>query len=347
MYKKLIAMIMVCAMLVSISPAVAAEDAPVKPSVEEILNDYHQKAFESQNSEKLGTATTNTNRSGAKTLEQETVDTLNAAGYEAYNVTASNYDTLEAQLNTDFASLGLDPDCSYIVVISGEESENTNGARGYGDNLITPSPWPDDGGDGNLFSYTYEGTTYTMRYLTITADDDPAYAKADFYNCLHSNALDNIENSLNAIIFVSADYILNTFAPIYLGTIASICGLSLVDFGTASHSTLILNGGASWTRTYTQVWNGYYESWANGSCVEYVETLSFVSGMYYDRTLNRMKSVPNDESEATLYSEHYYDMTWRKEEAAKSYYHATTYDVVGPVKFKYNGNDVITLLENF
>ena len=71
--KKLIALLTVFAMLVPFVPAVAANDTPARP----------------------------------------TVETLNEAGYEAYNVTADNYDTLEDQLQTDFAEMGLDPNGSY------------------------------------------------------------------------------------------------------------------------------------------------------------------------------------------------------------------------------------------
>ena len=311
--------------------------------MEEILSNYHKKAFQAENADKLGTASAQSRGSASseKSLEQETVEELTAAGYEAYHVTASNYDALEDTLKTDFSSMGLDPNGSYIVVITGDNSNNNN-ARGYGDNLISPTPGPTEG--GAYFTYTYQGVEYRMRYLTITAEDHPAYAKADHYDCLHSKSLDQIENCLNAVISVAADYI---SSPLHLGTIASICGLSLVDFGTVSNSTLSMYGGASWTRIYTQVWSEYDESWFFGSSVEYVQTYTFMTGMYYDSTTNRMESVPGDESRTTIYSEHYYDMTWRKEQAAKSYFHAITYDIVGSVKFKYNGRNVITLSENF
>ena len=92
MYKKMIAIFLSCVMLVSISPAVAAEDAPAKPTIEEILSEYHQKAFDAQIIGEVQTAAANSRHSGSysKTLEEETVDTLNAAGYEAYNITADN-----------------------------------------------------------------------------------------------------------------------------------------------------------------------------------------------------------------------------------------------------------------
>jgi hypothetical protein len=88
-------------MLVTSSPVLAAGNTPAKPTVEEILNEYQQKAFEAESAETTDNTTTYSNRSSTRTLEQETVDALNAAGYEAYNVTPSNYHTLEAKINTE------------------------------------------------------------------------------------------------------------------------------------------------------------------------------------------------------------------------------------------------------
>lgn len=122
MKRKLIAFALVFAMLVSLSLAVAADAVSEPPTIEEILNEYHLKAFDSQTQGDTDTASTWSRRgSNAKTLEQETVDTLTDAGYEAYNVTTDNFEYLEAELNTDFAGMGLDPNGSYIVVIHGEE----------------------------------------------------------------------------------------------------------------------------------------------------------------------------------------------------------------------------------
>ena len=71
------------------------------PTIEEILNDYHSKAFEAQTAqEEAGTYSRSASGTG-KTLEQETVEELTAAGYEAYNVTGDNFDSLEDSLQTD------------------------------------------------------------------------------------------------------------------------------------------------------------------------------------------------------------------------------------------------------
>ena len=45
MLKKSISMMLIFAMLVPVSSAVAADNDPVTPTIEEILNEYHEKAF--------------------------------------------------------------------------------------------------------------------------------------------------------------------------------------------------------------------------------------------------------------------------------------------------------------
>ena len=118
--KKIISLILICCMVMPMICASAADMPEAQPTIEEILNSYHQKAFEAQAAETRSGASTWSSRSG-KTLEEETVDELTAAGYEAYNVTSENYEALEEALQTDFASMGIDPEGSYIIVISGEE----------------------------------------------------------------------------------------------------------------------------------------------------------------------------------------------------------------------------------
>ena len=343
MNKKLIALILSCVMLVSASPAVAAEDTSVKPTIEEILNDYHQKAFDAQSAEDAGHATTYSNRSGGKTLEQETVDTLNAAGYEAYNVTASNYYALEAELNTDFASIGLNPNSSYVIVISGEDSDNSNNTWAYGDNLITPTPDPTEAA---YFEYTYNGTVYRMRYVTITANDDPMYGKvssADLLN--HFNAHELLEDGLNATVYAMADY-LGGCIPI--GTIASLCGIQVFDFDMPSFQTLSMVATTNWTRRYIQVWDDYLGSWSFGASVEYVNVRSYMSGDYYDPALNRYVSFDKNEITDTRYSDHYNDHTWWCEQAVLGFHSMdSVIDMTGTVRYYYDGNEVITHREDF
>lgn len=48
MLKKIISTMLIFAMLVPVSSAVAADNDPVTPTIEEILNEYHEKAIEKE-----------------------------------------------------------------------------------------------------------------------------------------------------------------------------------------------------------------------------------------------------------------------------------------------------------
>lgn len=143
-------------LLVSLPPAVAADESSIVPTVEEILSDYHEKAFEAEMQSEAGAYSARSHGGSAKSLEQETVDILTDAGYEAYNVTADNFATMERNLNTDFDSMGMNPNGNYIIVISGDDAYaavNPNTRSGS-----APGYESGSGNEGaSQFEYTYNG----------------------------------------------------------------------------------------------------------------------------------------------------------------------------------------------
>lgn len=322
-------------MLVSASPAVAAEDTPVKPTIEEILNDYHQKAFEARSAEDAGETTTYSNRSSSKTLEQETVDTLNAAGYEAYNVTASNYDVLEAELNTDFASIGLSPNSSYVIVISGEDTNNAKNARKPGDNLITPTPDPLQGSD-TLFMHTYEGETYTMRYLTITANDTTAtsaYTASGISSLINNNTLPYQSIILDCAIVVYSIFDVDVS---FVSTVSN--WLDELHHGPEIYSTGLQNsylcGEIAWVRTFTQVYDYYEEEWVSAYSVEYANITSSLVTNIYNPDTNFFEPHETQYKYSTKHSPEYNNTTLRKDQAAYCYEHyLLEYDTTGSIVF--------------
>ena len=58
MLKKIISLLVIFAMLVPFSSAVAADEPTSQPTIEEILNEYHQKAFEAKTANDNGDAST-------------------------------------------------------------------------------------------------------------------------------------------------------------------------------------------------------------------------------------------------------------------------------------------------
>lgn len=341
MLKKLISLCLIFAMVMAISPAVMAEEEAPRPTVEEILSEYHQKAFAAEYAEANDTVSTYALRSGSsgKTLEEETVETLNAAGYEAYNVTSANYKELETQLHTDFAEMGLDPNSSYIITIGGEDPQNTSSTFSYGDNLITPTLPPDVGGSTGNFTFTYGGTEYIMRYVTVTSADNTEYRKSSDYDMLANYS----DTFLDRLFSTAAETYLDALCKyVPLGTVLSILGIP--DYASTyrtKESSLSYFACTTWTRSYIQVWNSFYGDWTNASCAEYVEMKSKLSGYVYNVSTGSYVDVDDKQITKTEYSADYYNYEQRKIDAVIGYVgKSVECDVVGSVTY-YHGSTVV------
>ncbi len=330
--KKIICLLLtaVLALLVFAPSAVSAASAKQstqEKSIESILYDFHTKSQLAQNSKNTTYSITENN--GDK-IRQETVETLQDAGYEAYNVTKDNFEQVEEILATDLHAIGLDENSSYIIVLSGEHPDGVSTRDAY------------DGTPGSAFTYKYNGTTYALRYMTVTAADIPAYGEASDVDLLASSSQTVINNCLNTAI---SAYISSVSAP--FGTVASILGLDISNFAPAKQATLRLNAATNWTRIFTQVLDPSDSSWIYGSCVESALASCFISGYYYKASTNQYTKISSDEKKTIKYSEHYFDLTWRKETAIESIFSITTYDTVGPVKYTYGGSVKITHSLNY
>lgn len=259
-------------------------------------------------------------------IQTDTVKLLNNAGYYAYDVNPDTFETVETSLKTDLEAAGLNPEYSYIILVEGENDNLASRSA------VSPS-----------FSHTYNGNTYTLRWFTVYASDDPLMGKASDVNVLSSTSQTIIKNCLDAAISTYISSVSKT-----LGTVASICGLSISNFAPAQTATMRLNGATNWTRRYTQVWSDYDSAWANGCCVEEVTAYSFMSGSYYDASTNRYASVPENKKYDTRYSSKFNNDQWRKNYAVIGYLNSwTQWDSVGDVAYKYNGSTKITHRHNF
>lgn len=259
-----------------------------------------------------------------------TCELLEDAGVQSYVVESGNYEVIQEQLGVDFQDLGLRPEYTYLV-IDGDMGADHKGIQPYSS-------------ESSAFSYTYNGKTYSLKYLTITAADDPAYEKADDADLLTSSSQELINNCLNTAIITYISSV--SYA---MGTVASICGLDISDFASGHSATLRLNGGANWNRVFTLVYSSADGGWMRGSSVEWVDTYSYMSGIYYDASTNRMESVERNEKRATRYSEYFSDYDWRKRNAVIYVINANgcNYDEVGSVSFYYGNSKKITLREDF
>lgn len=341
MKKRMIALFLTLAMLVSLAPAVVANDTIPRPTVEEILNEYHEKAFEAEIAGETSAATYSP-RSGSpeKTLEQETVDTLNAAGYEAYNVTAENYEAIEAQLQTDFDDMGLDPDGSYIIAISGNDTGN-NTASGAGTRAAEPAP---DGGGNGPFNYYYNGKTYKMRYITITANENSQLGRTNTIDLFTDHSGDELWDLLNTpITFIGCvcNYLgISSFTSLNY----SLLSVFQPNVNIAPNQTVSLSytGATNWTVRYTQVYDSQENSWRLCGSIEKVTMRYSTTLSYYDRSTDQYEFEINSGTAGTLYSNYYYNGTAIMDQAAIAFENNSRYlNTITSVDYTYNNNVVL------
>ncbi len=301
-----------------------------KITVDEILRDYHSQLFlaEINKDQDSGKRLLTTH----KEIKSQTLKRLTDAGYEAYDVNKDTFTAVENTLNTDLKSMGLNPNYSYIIVVSGsaDDSNINNTNTRYG--IVT-----------NQETYTYGGVTYNLRYLKVTAADDPRFAKADPVDLLTSSDQQLIYNCLNAAVGT----IISEISSVY-GILLSLSGLSIEDFLPDRRAILELQCGTNWTLIYTQVWCKYTNDWVNGSCVEYANASCSLTGKYYNANSNSYKDIPSVEHTRTQYSDKAFNPNWKRQMAVSGYLgNCIYYNVAGDVKYTHDGDVVLIHRENF
>lgn len=352
MKRKLTAMILVFAMLASLFPAVAADTMSATPTVEEILSEYHRKAFEAQIQGDTETASTWSRRSGnAKTLEQETVDTLTEAGYEAYNVTAYNYETLGEELQTDFADMGLDPEGSYIIVIDGEDPTESTSSGGASTYNVSPNPeiiGPPDG--GSPYDYVYNGITYSVRFVSVVSTSEVSNLIKDstftrdgtFW--LDKLAKGALETALITAIDEGVTYVAGFPAPV--ATFASLIFDAVDDavYTELKPGTLTIHATTTWTLNAVQVWSDINGEWKTTQYSASATSRARCAGYLHNKTTLESTWYSGPEFSNTRYSVKYNNMSDRKLDAVLAFRANTkVYDRTGDIGFFLGGPDGETI----
>lgn len=354
---KMLSMVIVISMLLLITSVTALADEPRIPTIDEILYDYHSDAFNQRTLDADCSRSTLSHRSSnnEKTLEQETVDILNYYGYEAYNLTASNYDHLQSTLQTDLSVFGLNPNGSYVVTISGEEpspTENPNARV-----VLPPSDDYFDGDSSSSFGYIHNGVHYIMRYVTITSATEPClFVSTEYRFSSFPGITDYIDDILTASLSMQLDKLTQ---PIPIGTILSLLG----DWTPSDELTLMNPGdvtiyaGTAWTRNYIQIWDADNNVWHTAQCSAYAITKTrCIGGYVYNATTNSPEFAVGQEKTKTTYSAKYHNYEVRKAEAVQAYGYGTKYhDCTGDISFffvsaggdiNFTGNDTPLFTHN-
>ena len=349
MYKKIIAMILACTMLVSTSPAVAADQVSASPTVEEILNDYHRKSLDAHiMADDFGASAYSRNGTSSNlSPEQETVNTLIASGYEAYNITADNYEILESELKTDLSSMGLSSEGSYIIVIGEEtlpQSTPSDKQSTYRNSSLPEQDEAPDGGGSTFFEYTYNGKTYFLRSVTVTSNGNDGLSQfATYAESKHNWLADHFRTLTDTMIVGLVDgFFAAGQSKIPVGTLLSIA----LDF-PEEHvcerlelDSLCVDMLTNWTSVYLQVWDSQNQKWVTSQFSEYATSMIYCDGYVYDPVKNYFIEVGYNPQQLTSYSYYYHDLAQRCLFAMKAYDHYTiTPDTVGYISFYWGAGD--------
>lgn len=335
--KKIVALLLICCMVLPMISVSAADTMEPKPTIEEILNKYHENAFEAQSSTSHNARSISGN---GQTPEQEAVDSLTDAGYEAYYVTADNREALESALQTDFAELGITDSASYIMVISGEDpGANTNSNARV---ILPPTEedfGDDNGGGGSIFYYTVGSTTYTMRYVTLTAANNSELESS--YDC-SLTAIDNMSSYAGDAFYALARLSVDS-VTLHLPNPPEISFLYTYTNNQAyvvtNRSTFKLYTRTNWTRSYIQVWNEAAQVWKTCQCSTYAYSYAQATGNAKHRTNNTTVRIDTPIQYFTTYSPFYNYPATRKDRAVQCFVNnmnTPIYDTVGNVGFYFS-----------
>lgn len=333
--KKLLSTILMVFMVVIMSgTTVFAEDTKVGSAnsismKDKIIKEYRDRLFKYKKNENEAVSVERIREEQTLSqIQSNAVSELNQAGYEAYDISPQTFEATEEVLNTNLEDAGLSPDGSYIVVIEGEE------------NASDITPYSDV---SSSFTHRYNGTTYTLRWMTIYVTDDPYMDKYSYKNVLDSNSRRVIQNFLDTAVDI---YVGAIWQP--LGTMSSILGLNISDFMESYDAYLNYNATSTWTRRYTQVLCSYYNIWTNGCCVEEVQAASYLNGWYYNSSTKSKEQYITDTNYRYIYSDRFNDFEWRKDYAVIGYLNSwIQWDVTDDVEHRYNGDVIIKHHHNF
>ncbi len=259
--------------------------------------------------------------------QQYAIDQFLSGGYtECYAVTATNYKSIEDELNTDLSKLGIQEGDHCVIVISTDELPSKNTRETI----------------SGEFSYSYGSQTYTLRYVTVTYADNSLYQAHDSADLLHST----VSSTIHAYLYQAVAFLISGISQ-GAGLLYSLCGSVATAVYNSTNVRMDLYAHANWTRVFTQVLNGY-NGWQTGSRVEYATTFVRVEGDYYNVTNNRFEDLPDSRQWNTTYSSHYNDNPWRNSHAVMGYLNSyVDIDITGTIRITHNGSTKLTLYETF
>ena len=223
-------------------------------------------------------------------------------------------------MKTDFASKGLDPNGSYIVVISGEDNGNSSNPNARGLSLPGQDIADDDGGAPTFFTYTYEGNTYWMRYVTVTPADTTMPLLQSFnFDVDRTENLSNWGWIFDAVINIATEHVFGDYASVVTFATTAFY-MALGKPATVQNFTgFTIDGATSWTLQYIEVYDFQSETWYSAQRSEYAISTALPEVWIYNSDSQAPMHIEGSPLSFRTDSELYNNLESRKCIAAQCY----------------------------
>lgn len=240
--------------------------------------------------------------------------------------------------------MGLSPEGSYIIVISGEEDTETSPSSNA--RVVDPPHYDigEDVGSSDYFSYTLDGTTYDMRYVTVSGATDNTLNVVSEYDLSYSP---NIGDLFLDTVGIGVSYGIDTLLKLPVSSVGSFItsfytNLLAEPYTIVDPNTYTMNATSNWTRGFIQVWNEEYEGWYSSQSSAYVVSAVWLSNYCYEQSTGAIIEVFSDRVYATKYSPLYSSSAQCKINAINAYLiRSHSYDFTGDVDFYYTSGETL------
>lgn len=243
--------------------------------------------------------------------------------------------------------MGLDPEGSYIIVISGENLTAPASPGGASTYNLNPLPGEDQApGDGNntVFQYIYNGQTYWMRFVTVIATGYDTRTVTTSYMPTNPDVVSYFLDNLFPTFISAADELIEN---IPLGSIALLLS-SIPDdyiFAEIPPGMPTIRATTNWNSNFIQVLDEENQRWTTAHSAEYT-----ITEVVCIRTLTAEGGTPDTKMSQPKYlynySRYYFDEAERKRMAMEAYDHYTIYyDSIQQVYLYLGTSDGVILFE--
>jgi hypothetical protein len=201
-----------------------------------------------------------------------------------------------------------------------EDNENDNYTSTYGSSPETDLEGPPNTG-GLPSTYTYNGVTYSVRYITVAYPDyEDLYCESVY----RLRELGYMNESWSELLNFTLTAAYDSLSQTSVASVASLIYEMTSDsnYIPMDPGDMIVQASTNWTRQFIEVYFEQGNYWSVCQYSEYAKTSAYFTGTKYNESTGYNDYFMSDWFRATLYSPYYFDMDVRLSDAINVFLHS-------------------------